>query len=272
MSAHEPPELLVQARDVLRAMRLGARRAFVLELTGTPKAGKTSVLTTLQAFFKEAGFRVSILKERATECPLAMKGHFFFNAWTMSTMLAEVLASLETDADLLLLDRGFLDALIWLELQSARQQVSDDEKATFTDFVLLPRWRGLIDYTIIMKADPAINLMTTGPNPRRMYAYEAADPVEGKTFPVRGIPMSDFVYPAYFEAFRKPRSTRFDHLGRIRKPFEILPDGYQIVFEKGRWSEKYGSKTKQKAFAKEDRRGHRSETRKSGRLRRAVSP
>lgn len=140
-------------------MRLGARRAFVLELTGTPKAGKTSVLTTLQAFFKEAGLRVSILKERATECPLAMKGHFFFNAWTMSTMLAEVLANLETDADLLLLDRGFLDALIWLELQSARQQVSDEERATFTDFVLLPRWRSLIDYTIIMKADPAVAIV-----------------------------------------------------------------------------------------------------------------
>lgn len=140
-------------------MRLGARRAFVLELTGTPKAGKTSVLTALQAFFKAAGMRVSILKERATECPLAMKGHFFFNAWTMSTMLAEVLASLETDADLLLLDRGFLDALIWLELQAARQQVSDDEKAIFTDFVLLPRWRGLIDDTIIMKADPGTAIL-----------------------------------------------------------------------------------------------------------------
>src|SRR5262245_35834407 len=29
-----------------------------------------------------------------------------------------------------------------------------------------------------MLVDPAINLMTTGPDPRRMYAYESADPVE----------------------------------------------------------------------------------------------
>ncbi|MFO0687898.1 MAG: hypothetical protein U0900_04280 [Myxococcota bacterium] len=120
-----------------------------------------------------------------------------------------------------------------------------------------------------MLVDPAINLMTTGPNPRRMVAYEAADPVEGESFPVRGLPMSDFVHPAYFEEFRKPRSARFDHLGKIKKPFEILADGYQIVFEKGKWSEKYGSKAKQKAFAREDRRGHRSETRKAGRLLRA---
>lgn len=135
-------------------MRLGARRAFVLELTGTPKAGKTSTLATLQAFFKSAGFRVSTLKERAAECPLSMKGHFFFNAWTMTTMLADVLANLETDADLLLLDRGFLDALIWLELQAARHQVSDYERRVFTEFVLLPRWRRLVDHTIVMTATP----------------------------------------------------------------------------------------------------------------------
>lgn len=91
----------------------------MLELTGTPKAGKTSTLNMLEGFFKAAGFRVSVLRERAAECPLLMKGHFFFNAWTTATMLAEVLESVESDADLLFLDRGFLDALIWLDLQHA---------------------------------------------------------------------------------------------------------------------------------------------------------
>lgn len=155
MAAEPTPELLLErARQVLAAMRLGARRAFVLELTGTPKAGKTSTLAMLQAFFKSAGFKVSTLKERAAECPLSMKGHFFFNAWTMATMLADVLANLETDADLLLLDRGFLDALIWLELQVTRHQVSDEERRVFTEFVMLPRWRELVDHTIVMTAAP----------------------------------------------------------------------------------------------------------------------
>lgn len=155
MAAEPTPEQLLElARDVLVGMRFGARRAFVLELTGTPKAGKTSSLATLQAFFKSAGFKVSTLTERAAECPLSMKGHFFFNAWTMATMLADVLANLETDADLLLLDRGFLDALIWLELQVTRHQVSVEERRIFTEFVMLPRWRDLVDHTIVMTAAP----------------------------------------------------------------------------------------------------------------------
>jgi len=35
-----------------------------------------------------------------------------------------------------------------------------------------------------MLVDPAINLMTTGPDPKLMYAYESADPVEALSFPV----------------------------------------------------------------------------------------
>ncbi|MGH8711666.1 MAG: hypothetical protein ACREVA_10200 [Burkholderiales bacterium] len=34
-----------------------------------------------------------------------------------------------------------------------------------------------------MLVDPAINLMTTGPDPKTIYAYESADPVEAFSFP-----------------------------------------------------------------------------------------
>lgn len=122
---------------------------------------------------------------------------------------------------------------------------------------------------IEMLVDPAINLMTTGPDPKTIYAYESADPVEALSFPVNGIPMSDFVYPAYFENFHKPGSVHFDQLKRIKKPFEILSGGYQIIFKNGKWSQIFGSESKKKRFAKEDRRGHRSEQRKRRHLKRA---
>ena len=107
-----------------------------------------------------------------------------------------------------------------------------------------------------MLVDPAINLASTGPR-NMLYAYETADPVESEEFPVDGVPMTDFVYPSYFEAFRKPGSTKFDHLRRLRRPFQILPGGYQIVYRNGRWTQIYGSKAKARRFAAEDRRGHR---------------
>jgi hypothetical protein len=120
-----------------------------------------------------------------------------------------------------------------------------------------------------MLVDPAINLMSTGPDPKLIYAYESADPVEALSFPVRGIPMTDFVYPAYFETFHKPGSVRFDYLNKVKKPFQILSGGYQIIFKNGKWTQLFGSASKKKRFVREDRRGHRSELRAAKKLIRA---
>jgi len=89
---------------------------------------------------------------------------------------------------------------------------------------------------------------------------------------VNGIPMTDFVYPAYFEAFHKAGSVRFDQLKKVNKPFQILSGGYQIVFRNGKWSQIFASVSKKKRFGREDRRGHRSEQRQNAaknRLKRA---
>jgi hypothetical protein len=123
-----------------------------------------------------------------------------------------------------------------------------------------------------MLVDPAINMMTTGPNPKIIYAYESADPVEELHFDVEGIQMSDFVYPAYFENFHKAGSVQFDQMGKVNKPFDILSGGYQIIFRNGKWSQIFGSEAKKKRFAKEIRTQHRSEQRplaQKGKLRRS---
>ena len=117
-----------------------------------------------------------------------------------------------------------------------------------------------------MLVDPAINLMTTGPDPKTIYAYESADPVEALSFDVEGIQMSDFVYPSYFENFHRPGSVPFDHMGKVTKPFQILSGGYQIIFKDGKWSQVFGSAAKKKSFAREDRRGHRSKQRAAKKL------
>src|SRR5712692_10492745 len=112
-----------------------------------------------------------------------------------------------------------------------------------------------------MLVDPAINLMSTGPDLKLIYAYESADPVEAFSFPVSGIPMTDFVYPSYFETFHKPGSVQFDYLKKVKRPFQILSGGYQIIFKNGKWTQIFGSASTKKRFAREDRRGHRSEQR-----------
>jgi len=82
------------------------------------------------------------------------------------------------------------------------------------------------------------------------------------TFLVDGLQMSNFVYPAWFEPFKHPRGTKYDHLGLLKAPFTMTKGGYVIVKRRGKVKERYGSKAKAKRFALEDRRGHRGEYRK----------
>src|SRR2546422_6569480 len=69
--------------------------------------------------------------------------------------------------------------------------------------------------------DPAINLAAAGPG-NAFYAYETADAVEEAEFTIDGGAMSDFVYPAWFEASPKAGSAAFDYAKRVDGPFHDL--------------------------------------------------
>ncbi len=168
-----------------KLLRRQARRPFVLEITGTPKAGKTTLISLVDGFLRDAGWRVHVLKERAGACPLPMKGHFLFNTWTTGTMLAALIDAVDRDVDLVILDRGVFDALIWLEIQKRQGQVSTAEARVFRDFVMIERWRALTDATCTINVDAALSmkrenehrlLPRTGSvmNPRALPQFNAA--------------------------------------------------------------------------------------------------
>ena len=85
-----------------------------------------------------------------------------------------------------------------------------------------------------MLADPNINLTVfeeTGSG-GRLYAYEVCDACEAEDFgyKIGDILVSDFVYPSWFESFRKT-GTQFDYMNKIKKPFQLLKGGYIGVYD-----------------------------------------
>ena len=116
-----------------------------------------------------------------------------------------------------------------------------------------------------MVIDPIANLWAEKGGTE--FAYEMCDAVEEDVFLVDGLEMSNFVYPAWFEPFKHPRRTKFDHLGLLKSPFSMTKGGYVIVKRRGKVKERFASKAKAKRFATENRRGHRSEYRKRHGLR-----
>jgi len=136
--------------EKLRSLLRYAPRAFVMEFSGTPKSGKSTSVEAVRQFLSRHGFRVHVLAERAAVCPIPMKGHLFFNTWCASSMLAELLANVESQTDIIIVDRGLFDALVWLTLQEKRGELTGGEARTIGSFLLLDRWRRLIDVPIVM--------------------------------------------------------------------------------------------------------------------------
>lgn len=142
-----------------------ASRAFVIEFAGTPKSGKSTSVEAIRHFFSRQDFQVHVLIERASVCPIPMKGHLFFNTWCAATMLAELIANVDTETDIIIVDRGIFDALVWLTLQRQRHEVTADEAQIIEAFLLLDRWRSLIDLAVVMNVSP-VEAMTREINNR----------------------------------------------------------------------------------------------------------
>ena len=99
-----------------------------------------------------------------------------------------------------------------------------------------------------MLVDPGSQMGAIGPDGQTWYAYEVADAVEPQyaddvadavereEIEIGDIPMSNFVYPAWFEGFRAPNSAQFDHLGICKMPFELRTGGYMPIFKNGNWT------------------------------------
>jgi hypothetical protein len=98
-----------------------------------------------------------------------------------------------------------------------------------------------------------------------LYAYEVCDAVETKYFRVKGLAMSDFVYPAFFQRFHKRNSVQFDHMKTVKRPFQILKDGYAPVRKAGKLILLTSSPSKRQELRKENRDLHRSEFRRRAR-------
>jgi hypothetical protein len=107
-----------------------------------------------------------------------------------------------------------------------------------------------------MLVDPGNNLWCEYPD-GGFCAYEVCDAVEEEYFRVRGIAMSDFVYPAYFERSQVSRSVRLDYMNKVKRPFQILKHGYLPVNNGGKLELKFGSSVKESTFRAENRHFHR---------------
>jgi hypothetical protein len=83
----------------------------------------------------------------------------------------------------------------------------------------------MLNLTVFVAADNG----TSG----KLYVREICDPVSSPeyTYKIDGVVVSNFVFPSWFESFRKKGSSQFDYGNYLTSPFELGAGAYMTTFD-----------------------------------------
>jgi len=154
-----PTQLQSRAQELAEQFATNARKPVVIEFAGVPKAGKTSTISQVQMFLKRCGFRVEVVIERASVCPIRDKRHSNFNVWTACTTLANILEQTQDpprneDPQILILDRGLFDSICWLTMMERLSRLRSAEREALERYLTQADWRDRLNAVVLMKTSP----------------------------------------------------------------------------------------------------------------------
>lgn len=139
------------------------RRPIVIEFCGSPKAGKTSCINSLNIFLKRNGFKTTILSERAGFSPISDKYNPVFNVWTCTSAINEINKKMDRaqhgeEIDVIISDRGIFDALCWFKWLRSQHHMNQKEYTVLTEFATLYRWQKNIDLVYVFMVSPEVSI------------------------------------------------------------------------------------------------------------------
>ncbi len=155
----EIDELVNRAADLLQRLDDKPRdKPLFVEFAGTPKSGKSSCIGTVAHFFRRMEYRVLAPTEGASKrTPPFLKDDLLaYNTWSACYALTQIWeARYHSDRyHIALLDRGLFDALVWFEFLQAEGTIGQHECQVIQDFLVLPKWRDLVDLVLLFTVDP----------------------------------------------------------------------------------------------------------------------
>lgn len=102
------------------------KRPIVIEFSGLPNSGKTTLLFNLKEFFKDSKIKTLIVWEPAEFLPSVIpSGSIAQNLWiTLETIQKNLELKYVKDFDLILLDRGLYNQLYWSTLYTENESYS----------------------------------------------------------------------------------------------------------------------------------------------------
>jgi hypothetical protein len=118
---------------------------------------------------------------------------------------------------------------------AAKPELDNDAKVTTGDWSV----SSVLSHEVLeMFIDPNCNLWAHD-GQGSAYSFEVCDPVEAPSYTVKGVSVSNFVTPSWFDPLAAA-TAQFDKLGQLHAPFSILKGGYVVYESAGKEQQKFG--------------------------------
>ncbi len=153
-------------KELIKLKRLSDKTGpYVIEFTGTPRTGKTTLISNLEDFFKKGGLTVDVIEEFTTskkyktEIYPTLKDNYknVINTEIPKYVLKELKESIERNKDIILVDRCLLDRLIWADRLFLKKGFTKEEYESYKN-EYIPLIKKYIDIVIGTYTDSITSL------------------------------------------------------------------------------------------------------------------
>ena len=137
------------------------RKPLVIEFVGTPNSGKTVLISFLQGLLSSMDYKVDVMQEDAEIVPTCIpKKTFERNLWITNGQIQSLIESMFSSADVILFDRGFIDAKFWAKFLQIQNVCSAEDSQFLSDFLdnLDNMYHFSPDYLFVIDVSTAVSL------------------------------------------------------------------------------------------------------------------
>lgn len=154
-------KLHAQKEEIKKISRLvKISKPFVIEFSGTPRTGNTSLIKNLEDFFKKGGFKVKVIEEFTTskyhkevfKLKSKQMSEWEYNVAIIEEVNKILQEAILLDVDVILIDRALNDRQIWNYRKYKKLNVSDEVYLTVKEKYSYIS-KSSIDFLLITYAD-----------------------------------------------------------------------------------------------------------------------
>lgn len=147
-----------RAQPFLSQLQPGSFQTACFELAGSPYCGKSTTIKLLDDFFRAHGFSVFCPQEGAQAIRNIPRTTPAYNISTGVYSLMHIIRSVHAarSYDIVILDRGLVDAYCWMKFWHDSNGLSKEEMELFQSFFLSRLWKNSVVASYILTADAEV--------------------------------------------------------------------------------------------------------------------